>query len=219
QSDGRDYSRPRYNDDSGSRVFRDRDAGYQGPPKRYEDYAWELDFLPHGYMDDPRPRHLRDPLVQVIGEQYFSILEIILERDMADNFTFDPGKRIFIGKGEENTIGHRFKRIGFEKLTINAKAELERILERVIEADPARFLAFFNNSQPLTNRMHQLELLPGVGKKTMWQIIESRKKKPFESFADLQERAGIKKPQELIIKRILHELEVPEEKYHVFVRH
>ena len=42
-------------------------------------------------------------------------------------------------------------------------------------------IEFFNKAAPLTTRMHQLELLPGLGKKHMWEIIEERKDKPFES--------------------------------------
>jgi len=212
----RPYSRPRDDDD------RDRgDNGRSGSPlmKKYEDWAWELDFLPHGYVDDQRPMHLRDPIVQVLGEQYFSILEVILDRERSASFKFEPGRRDFIGKGDQNIIGHRFKRVGFDKLTINAKAELPKILETIVQQEPDRFLGFFNKSQPITTKMHQLELLPGIGKKTMWQIIDARKKKLFENFADLQERAGIGHPEMLIVKRILKELENPEEKHLIFIRH
>jgi putative nucleotide binding protein len=170
-------------------------------------------------MDDSRPKHLRDPVLQVLGEQYFSLLEVILDREQVDKFEFKPGRRDFIGKGDQNVLGHRFKRIGFGKLTMNAKAELPKILELIIATDPERFLRFFNLSQPITNRMHQLELLPGIGKKTMWQIIDARKKKLFESFADIQERAGISKPDTLIVRRIMLELEDPDEKHPIFVRH
>ncbi|MFX0099565.1 MAG: DUF655 domain-containing protein [Candidatus Hodarchaeota archaeon] len=217
------YNRnPRY--DRGG-YSRDRDrGGYDRErkpsfPKKYEDWAWELDFLPNGYMDDTRPKHLRDPILQVLGEQYFSLLEVIIDREKLNDFKFASSTRVYIGKGEENTLGHRFKRIRFDKLTINAKAELPKILEAIISANPDRFLNFFNNSQPITNRMHQLELLPGIGKKTMWAILDARKKKTFENFDDLQERTSINHPQNLIIKRITKELEQPNEKHYIFVRH
>jgi len=215
----RPYSRSRDARDDGDGDRGDRER--LGPPlmKKYEDWAWELDFLPHGYVDDQRPMHLRDPILQVLGEQYFSILEVILDRERSASFKFEPGRRDFIGKGDQNVIGHRFKRIGFDKLSINAKAELPKILEGIVQQEPDKFLAFFNKSQPITTKMHQLELLPGIGKKTMWQIIDARKKKLFESFADLQERAGIGHPEMLIVKRILKELENPEEKHLIFVRH
>ncbi|MHA1628104.1 MAG: DUF655 domain-containing protein, partial [Candidatus Baldrarchaeia archaeon] len=71
--------------------------------------------------------------------------------------------------------------------------------------------------QPITMRMHQLELLPGIGKKIMWEILEERKKKPFESFKDLTSRIKMPDPVKAIVKRILIELE-GEDKYYLFVR-
>jgi putative nucleotide binding protein len=65
--------------------------------------------------------------------------------------------------------------------------------------------------------MHQIELLPGVGKKHMWEIINAREEKPFESFEDLKKRVKlIPDPEKLIIKRILEEME-GEEKHRLFV--
>ncbi len=222
EGNGRLYPRSRDDgadrEDRGDRRDRD-DRDFGDIQKKYEDWAWELEYLPHGYVDDPRPMHLRDPILQVIGEHYFSILEVIIDRERSGSFKFEPGRRDFIGKGDQNIVGHRFKRIGYDKLTINAKAELPRILEAIVTADPARFLAFFNNSQPITTKMHTLELLPSIGKKTMWQIIDARKKKPFVSFADITERASIGKPEAAIVKRILKEIENPDEKHIIFVRH
>ena len=211
--EGRQYSHGRPGDDGGGRG---RDAYF--PPRRYEEWAWALDFLPNGYMDDPRPKHLRDPIVQVIGEQHFSLLEVILDRKVAEEFKFEPGTRHFIGKGEQNIIGQRFRRLHHDKMSINSKADLPRILENIVHQDEARFVDFYNNSQPITNRMHQLELLPGIGKKTMWQILDARKMKPFENFEDLTNRASISKPGQLIVKRIMRELEGIGEKHLIFVR-
>ena len=65
--------------------------------------------------------------------------------------------------------------------------------------------------------MHQLELLPGLGKKHMWQIIEARRDKPFEDFSDLKNRVKLMPdPEKTIIKRILQELE-GSEKHRIFV--
>ena len=65
--------------------------------------------------------------------------------------------------------------------------------------------------------MHQLELLPGLGKKHMWEILEARKVKPFASFDDLKERVKLlPNPKQVVIKRILSEIE-GKEKYQIFV--
>ena len=81
-----------------------------------------------------------------------------------------------------------------------------------------RFVDFFNNAQPLTTRMHQLELLPGLGKKHMWEILEVRKTKPFESFEDIKKRVKLMPdPKNAVIKRILAEIK-GKEKHRIFVR-
>ena len=66
-------------------------------------------------------------------------------------------------------------------------------------------------------RMHQLELLPGMGKKHMWEVIEARKEKPFENFEDLKNRVKLlPNPKQVVIKRILLEME-GKDKHRIFV--
>jgi putative nucleotide binding protein len=63
-----------------------------------------------------------------------------------------------------------------------------------------------------------LELLPGLGKKTMWSIIEERKKGPFQSLDDLAKRVPMAHQlDKLLAKRIEEELANPDEKYRLFV--
>jgi putative nucleotide binding protein len=65
--------------------------------------------------------------------------------------------------------------------------------------------------------MHQLELLPGLGKKHMWEIIQAREDKPFENFVDIKARVKLMPdPEKTIVKRIISELE-GNEKHHIFV--
>jgi putative nucleotide binding protein len=60
-------------------------------------------------------------------------------------------------------------------------------------------------------------LLPGLGKKHMWEIVEQRKDKDFESFADIKKRVKLMPdPKKAIIKRILDELN-GKEKHRIFV--
>ena len=64
--------------------------------------------------------------------------------------------------------------------------------------------------------MHQFQLLPGVGKKHMADILAERSKKPFASFTDISERVKLfPDPQKTIVRRILQELE-GDEKYYLF---
>ena len=104
-----------------------------------------------------------------------------------------------------------------DKLTNSAGKELPHVVEEVISKDNDRFISFFNKAQPLTMRMHQLELLPGLGKKHMWEVINARKAKPFENFEDLKSRVKlIPDPTGMVVKRILSELK-GKEKYNLFV--
>ena len=182
--------------------------------KKYEDRGIVLDFLPQGRSDDPRPIHLREPIAQIMGDTFFTLLEVVPR----EGVTFTPLESVFIGKEKRDKVDRIRHRIGYEELTAAAKAELPSAVEKLIDEDPNKFLDFFNRAAPLTTRFHQLELLPGIGKKLMWAIIEERKKGPFKSFEDLENRVkGLQPTKKMIAKRLVMELEGVD-KYRVFVR-
>ena len=53
----------------------------------------------------------------------------------------------------------------------------------------------------------------------MLEILEERKKKPFGSFKEMQERIDfLRSPDKLISKRIELELTDPNQKYRIFTR-
>jgi len=157
------------------------------PPRLYEEYAYVLDFLQFGRPGTDKPRHLALPTVQVIGETYFTLLEAEIRVGTQANIH----ERVYIGKERREKINRIIGRISYNDLTANAKAELLPVLEDLIANQEQRFVSFFNDSQAITPRMHALELLPGIGKKSMWQIINAREKKPFTSFKDVQERTNV----------------------------
>jgi len=183
------------------------------PPRLYEEYAYVLDYLQFGRPALDKPRHLALPTVQVIGETYFTLLEAEIRAGTQINLH----EKVYIGKDRREKINRIIGRIGYNDLTANAKAELLSVLEELIASQEQRFVSFFNNSQAITPRMHALELLPGIGKKSMWQIINARERKPFTSFKDLQERTSVGDPIKVIAKRILDEL-TGGEKYRIFSR-
>ncbi|RLE60781.1 MAG: DUF655 domain-containing protein [Thermoprotei archaeon] len=181
-------------------------------PTYYEEYAYVLDFLPQGYYSPSRV-FIRGPIAQVVGEQYFILLEVC----PFPGITLQIGERIYIGTKEISLkIRRVLRRIRYEDLTARAKSELERMIETIVERRAHDFIKFFNEAQPLTPRMHSLELLRGIGKKTLWKILEERRKKPFESFEDIQNRTRIADPKRLIVNRIIQEIMDSREKYHVF---
>lgn len=140
------------------------------PARLYEEYAYVLDYLQFGRPGTDKPRHLALPTVQVIGETYFTLLETEIRSGAQVNLH----ERVYIGKDRREKINRIIGRIGYNDLTANAKAELLPVLEDLIAHQEERFVSFFNNSQAITPRMHALELLPGIGKKSMWQIINER---------------------------------------------
>ena len=68
-------------------------------------------------------------------------------------------------------------------------------------------------------KRHQIELLPGMGKKHMLQLIKEREKEPFKSFEDIKTRVhSVPDPIHSMVKRIMEELEGQDIKYYLFVR-
>lgn len=198
----------------GERRLEHRDPEYEATVKRtYEEYAYVLDFLPTGISSHDRHRHFAAPTVQVVGEEYFTLLELELEpgTDVALH------ERLYVGRDKRDKVERIIGRISYDELTATAKVELPSVLEELVEKRETHFVDFFNRAQPITPRMHALELLPGIGKKSMWHIIDTREKKPFASFNDVHLRAGITFPAKYIAKRITEEL-TGESKYRLFVR-
>jgi len=179
-----------------------------------EEYAVILDFLQYGYPEDTRPSYKKTPIAQAIGKDHFSLLELVPKPGVF----LKVREEVYIGEGKRDKIHHIVGKITSDKLTSTAMAELQSYLEEAVTNNEKRFVEFFNVAQPLTTRMHSLELLPGLGKKHMWEILEARKEKPFESFEDLKKRIGlIPDPKKMIVRRILQEL-TGKEKHLIFVR-
>lgn len=178
-----------------------------------EETAIVLDFLQHGHHEDNRPMHLKTPIAQAIGTSHFVLLELVPRKDVH----LQPYDEVYIGEGKRDKIHHIIGKLTFDKLTETAKKEVEFVVHEMVKKDEKRFVDFFNNAIPLSTRMHQLELLPGLGKKHMWGIIEARKEKPFESFNNITNRVKLMpNPEKSVVKRIMQELS-GKEKHKIFV--
>jgi len=179
-----------------------------------EDYAYVLDYLPQGHPDNKRFK--REPIAFGLGESGFKILELIPK----PNTGIDIGERLYIGKDMNlrQKILHVKRRISYDEMTSTAQKELEFVINDIVKNNEERFVSFYNDAHAISTRFHMLELLPGLGKKTMWAIVEARKKAPFRNFEDLSERvSSVHQPEKLICKRILLELSDPTQKYRLFV--
>jgi putative nucleotide binding protein len=178
----------------------------------YEEYAYVLDFLPYGRSSD-KSRHLVVPSVQIMGEQHFTLLEA----ELKVGATVVVPERIYIGRDRREKVDRILSRISYDQLTANAKSEVTPLIDELVKKQEKRFVDFFNNSQPVTPRMHSLELLPGIGKKSMWTIVNTRERKPFTGYKDIEERTGLTDVQRTLAKRIFEELST-ESKYRIFTR-
>ncbi len=179
-----------------------------------EDYARILDYLPHGLPDEKK--FTREPVAYAVGDDQFKLFELVPK----DNINMAVGDKVYIGKDLDlrQEILHVKRRISFNELTNAAQSELHFVIMQIIKAHEQRFVRFFNEAQAITTRFHMLELLPGLGKKTMWSIIEERKKGPFKELAEITQRVPMAhQVDKLLAKRIEAELSNPDEKYHLFV--
>ncbi|MDG7008932.1 MAG: DUF655 domain-containing protein [Nitrososphaerota archaeon] len=168
--------------------------------KKYEEFAYVLDFLPRGKSVVIRGRE--GPMVQAIGEDRLTLLELLAMEDQ----DFGVGEKVRIGKEGREKIVSVLGKLAYEEMSQEAKASLPTVVERLVKDDEKKYVAAFNDLQPLTPRLHGLELIPGIGKTFMKEIVEMREKQPFASFDDIQKRVGLREPAKMIAKRIVEEL-------------
>ena len=177
-------------------------------------HAVVLDYLAHGHPDDDRPQYQKSPLAHALAETDFRLYELTLDTDDRVGI----GDRLTVTPEEARTAVARSRPIEFDDLTRGARQELEYAVAEVVEREERRFVDFYNDAQPITLRLHQLNLLPGIGKKLRNNVLDERKREPFDSFADVEDRvAGLHNPEEVLVNRIVEEIREDDLKYRTFV--
>jgi putative nucleotide binding protein len=177
-----------------------------------EEYGFVLDYLPLGKSDDVR----REPTVFMVGEKFFTLLEAVTKKDLE----IAIGDRLYIGKelSLRKEVDRIRGRIEMPQISSSARSELKGVIKKIIRMREPEFVTFINKCGPITIRQHQLELLPGVGKKHLAEILDEREKKPFESFDDMLKRIPhMLNPADIITERVVAELN-GEERYFLFTR-
>ena len=178
-------------------------------PLKKDEWGIVLDYLAQGLSSMARS----EPIAQLIGDQFFSLLEVIIR----EGTEVETHERMYIGDGKRDKVKYIRGRVEYGALTASARQELEIVVTEIVKKNAAQYLDFFNKSGSLSTRMHQLELLPGVGKKHLWAILDVRKEKTFDSFEDIKKRVPLMPdPEKLVVRRVLAELQ-DEDKYRIFV--
>lgn len=173
-----------------------------------EEHAIVLEYLPNGY---PLEKKMM-PIAQAVGVNNLTLLELVPRRGIA----VDTGEKVYIGEGKREKIYYILGRLHREKLTESSKTELQEFINQTVKEKEKDFVEFFNKAEAINKRIHQIELLPGLGKKHMSEIITKRREKLFESFKDMKDRIqNLPDPEVAVQKRIFKEL-TEMERYNLF---
>jgi putative nucleotide binding protein len=179
--------------------------------RKYEEYAYVLDFKSRAKSTTVHGR--TGIIVITLGEERLTLLEIL----GIENSTFDVGERVYIGKEGRTKVQSVLGKMDYVKISDTAKNEIPTVVKSIITKNEKKFVDYINNAQPLTPRVHALELIPGIGKTYMNVMIKEREKAPFESFHDIEERTGLKEPEKHLSQRIIEEIS-QETRINLFVK-
>lgn len=170
-----------------------------------------LDYLPHGRSDDDRPQYQKDPLAHGLEPASFGLVELILNPESS----LTIGDTVSIEPPEESI--ETVRRIEYSDLSVGAQSELDHVVADLVDANEDRFVQFFNEAGPITLRLHQLNLLSGIGDKLRDTILEERDRDEFTDLDELEARVdGLHDPQSILVDRIIEELRDEDVKYKLF---
>ena len=168
--------------------------------RKYEEYAYVLEYKSRIKSTTVRGR--TGTIIVAIGEERLTLLEIL----GIEGSTFDVGERIYIGKEGRTKVESVLGKMDYTKISDPAKNEIPRVVTLIVTQNEKKFVDYINNAQPLTPRVHSLELIPGIGKTYLDVIIKEREKSLFENFNDIEKRAGLKEPINHLSQRIVEEI-------------
>ena len=175
-----------------------------------EDYAWVIEYMPAGHADAIK----REPVIQLIGEKFFTLLEATVN----PTESIVIGQKVYVGKEGRKEVLHIKGRLKYDQLSHGAKEFLPAMLKKAVKEKEPVFVNFINKARPISIRVHTLDLLPGIGRKTMEALLKEREEKPFETFEEIHKRVPtLADPVGVFVHRILNELE-GKEKYYLFTK-
>ena len=168
--------------------------------RKYEEHAYVLDHKSRSKSTTVRGR--TGVIVIALGEERLTLLEVL----GIENSTFNVGERIYIGKEGRTKVQSVLGKMDYGQISDSAKNEIPKVVESILINNEKKFIDYINNAQPLTPRIHALELIPGIGKTYLNVIVKEREKEPFQSFSDIEKRVGLKEPIKHLIERIVEEI-------------
>jgi putative nucleotide binding protein len=195
-----------------------RRRDYRGGPRKKKQFIKKfreiiiLDLLMHGHPEEDKPSWAKTPVAQVLTFPDFVLYEVKVNKNSEIMVQEQKTYEEFLN---EDKLKEVLKKIDYKDLTSTSKALILPILEKEVLKYEEEFINFFNNSTSITPRMHALKLLPGIGQKHMWEILEARERQKFGTFQDIADRTSISNPAKLIAQRIIKELQ-RDVKYYLF---
>ena len=164
-----------------------------------EEYAIVLDIILSGKQS------FKDTeIAQAVGVNSYTLLELVPKQGI----TLKTNQWVYIGDGKREEVQYIKRAIPSHKLSPSAKSELLFALIEIVNYRESEFVDFFNRAGPITIRKHSLELVSGVGKKHLSELLAERDSKPFESFEDIRNRCSfLHEPEKAIAQRIEKEIE------------
>jgi len=167
-----------------------------------EEHAIVLDYLPEGITS--LPVYKRYPVAQTVGTRFFVLLEVTPKQGVG----FKAREEVYVGDGERDKVRTIKKRLRYDELTATAKNDVPDVVEEIISKNETFFVDWVNRAQAISLKHHQLELLPKVGKKHLYKILEERELQLFQSFKDIDTRVkGLSEIKKLLTERILEEIQ------------
>ena len=73
---------------------------------------------------------------------------------------FEVGERVYIGREGRDKVTSVLGRLEYNDISQTAKNELTNIVEKTVIRNEKRFVYYVNVAQPITPRIHALELIP-----------------------------------------------------------
>ncbi len=93
--------------------------------KRYEEFAYVLDFLPEGKSAVIKGR--KGSILQALGEDRLTLLELLA----VDNMNFDIGEKLRIGREGRDKIQNVMGKLSYNELTRSAARALPFAIRRI----------------------------------------------------------------------------------------